>query len=65
MIIPTAEFNPMFADDGGPFRDKMIRWIEEEFQDLLGEDARGLRSPGGLEKLQTKWRNLGPARLAA
>lgn len=54
MIIPTPDFDPLFAKDGTPFRDKMIRWIEREFQDMLGEDSRLLRFPGGLEKIQTK-----------
>jgi len=35
MIIPTPEFDPMFADDGVPFRTKMIQYIEREFSDLL------------------------------
>ena len=65
MIIPTPEFDPLFADDGMPFRDKMIRWIEEEFRDLLREDARLLRRPGGLETLQAKLRYPVPARQAA
>jgi len=35
MIIPTADFNPMFADDGVPFREKMLAYIQQEFGDLL------------------------------
>ena len=31
MIIPTPEYDPMFADDGVPFRDKMIDYIKREF----------------------------------
>ena len=54
MIIPTAEFDPMFANDGTPFRTKMTQWIEREFQDLLGKDGRLLGQPGGLEKLQVE-----------
>lgn len=65
MIIPTPEFNPLFANDGTPFRNKMIRWIDEEFQDLLGEDARLLRLPGGLEKIQVKLTRPKPVRQAA
>jgi hypothetical protein len=37
MIIPTPEFDPLFADDGIPFRVKMLRFIEREFADLLQE----------------------------
>ncbi len=51
MIIPTPEFDPMFAEDGIPFRDKMIGYIRREFSDLLGADARLLDAPGGLEAL--------------
>ena len=39
MILPTPEFNPMFADDGVPFQEKMIRYIQREFPDLLGAAA--------------------------
>ncbi len=35
MIIPTPEFNPMFAHDGIAFRDKMIAYIQQEFADLI------------------------------
>lgn len=35
MIIPTPQYDPMYADDGVPFRTKMIRYIEREFADLL------------------------------
>ncbi|MEO8494969.1 MAG: hypothetical protein ABI614_07855 [Planctomycetota bacterium] len=42
MIIPTAEYDPMFADDGVPFRDKMIDYILREFSDTLGAQT-GLR----------------------
>ena len=41
MIIPTAEFDPLFAQDGTPFRDKMLAYIRREFADLLGS-ASGL-----------------------
>jgi len=51
MILPTPEFDPMFADDGVPFREKMIRCIQREFSDLLGADARFLESEGGLDIL--------------
>lgn len=44
MIIPTPEFNPMFADDGIPFRTKMLGYIEQEFSDILGDHQRFLYS---------------------
>lgn len=65
MIIPTPEFDPLFANDGAPFRNKMIRWIEEEFQDLLGEDARLLGLPGGFERIQAHLTRPKPVRQAA
>jgi hypothetical protein len=51
MIIPTAEYDPMYADDGVPFRAKMIRYIEREFGDLLRGSGRSLPGEGGLEML--------------
>ncbi|MGE0606716.1 MAG: hypothetical protein AB7O62_06275 [Pirellulales bacterium] len=36
MIIPTAEFDPLFARDGVPFRTKMVEYIQQEFADILG-----------------------------
>ena len=36
MIIPTPEFDPLFARDGVPFREKMNAYIAREFADLLG-----------------------------
>jgi len=39
MIIHTPEYDPMFADDGIPFRTKMIQYIEREFSDLLEPHA--------------------------
>jgi hypothetical protein len=38
MIIPTPEYDPLFADDGVPFREKMVRYIRREYADLLGQD---------------------------
>lgn len=35
MIIPTPEFDPLFAQDGVPFREKMNAYIAREFSDLL------------------------------
>ena len=51
MILPTPDFDPMFAYDGVPFREKMIRYIQREFSDLLGADATLLETEGGLEIL--------------
>lgn len=51
MILPTPEFDPMFAEDGVPFRDKMIRYIQREFADLLGADVCLLDTEEGLETL--------------
>ena len=51
VIIPTAEFDPMFADDGISFRTKMIEYIEREFADLLGNRVGPLCSDQGLEIL--------------
>ena len=39
MIIPTADFDPMFANDGIPFREKMIGYIIREFGDTLAARA--------------------------
>lgn len=39
MIIPTAEFDPLFARDGKPFQEKMWDYIRREFADLLGPQA--------------------------
>ena len=35
MIIPTPEYDPLFAADGVPFRDRMLAYIEREFADLI------------------------------
>jgi hypothetical protein len=51
MIIPTADFDPMFAEDGVPFRAKMIAYIRQEFADLLGPRLGLLRHDEGLEIL--------------
>ena len=47
MILPTPEFDPMFANDGIPFRTKMLARIEQDFSDLLGERKRLLGSESG------------------
>lgn len=36
MIIPTPEFDPMYAQDGVPFREKMLARIARDFGDELG-----------------------------
>ncbi len=41
----------MFADDGVPFRAKMIEYIEREFSDMLPPHRHLLHSDGGLEEL--------------
>ena len=51
MILPTPEFDPLFADDGIPFRTKMLGYIEQEFADILGERRRLLNSQSGLDWL--------------
>lgn len=51
MIVPTAEYDPMFANDGVPFREKMIQYIQHEFGDVLGPRAGLLHSEAGLEAL--------------
>jgi hypothetical protein len=51
MIIPTAEFDPMFAEDGVPFRAKMIDYIRREFADLLGPRIGLLEAKNGLDLL--------------
>ena len=35
MIIPTPDFDPLFAQDGIPFAEKMQVYIHREFGDLL------------------------------
>ena len=51
MILPTPEFDPLFADDGIPFRTKMLGYIEQEFSDILGDRRRLLNSHSGLDWL--------------
>ena len=51
MIIPTPQYDPMFANDGVPFRDKMIDYIAREFSDTLGSHIAALQSPRGLDSL--------------
>jgi hypothetical protein len=51
MIIPTPDFDPMFAKDGVPFQTKMIHYIRREFADILGRRANLLERPGGLDIL--------------
>lgn len=56
MIIPTPEYNPLFADDGEPFREKMIAYIQREFGDLLGPRAALLKTEAGLKTLAEQTR---------
>ena len=49
MILPTPEFDPLFAEDGIPFRTKMLGYIEQEFSDILGDRWRILNSNTGLD----------------
>jgi hypothetical protein len=51
MIIPTPDFDPLFAEDGRPFREKMVAYIEREFADVLGSHTGLLHSDQGLETL--------------
>jgi len=51
MIIPTPEYDPMFARDGVPFRTKMIEYIKREFSDLLGPRVGLLEMDDGLDRL--------------
>lgn len=51
MILPTPEFDPMFADDGVPFRTKMLAYIEQEFANILGDRRRLLYGQSGLDWL--------------
>lgn len=64
MILPTPEFDPLFADDGVPFRTKMVGYIEREFSDILGDRRRLLlNSNSGLDWLaQQISRELSPPR---
>ncbi len=51
MILPTPEFDPLFAEDGIPFRTKMLGYIEQEFSDILGDRRRLLNSKASLDWL--------------
>jgi hypothetical protein len=51
MIIPTPEYDPMFAEDGIPFQTKMIHYIRREFSDLLGASVTQLPNDKDLEQL--------------
>jgi hypothetical protein len=57
MILPTPEYDPMFANDGVPFRTKMVQYIEREFSDLLGSHTGLLRSEQGLAVLSKMYAN--------
>jgi hypothetical protein len=69
MIIPTPEFDPMFADDGIPLRTKMTQYIKREFGDLLGNHVGLLQTDQGLSVLSEIYLNDGkntshPAKVA-
>lgn len=51
MIIPTPGYDPLFANDGIPFQEKMCRYIKREFADVLGADVAFLSSRSGLDRL--------------
>lgn len=51
MIIPTAEYDPLFANDGVSFREKMVGYIIREFSDTLGPRVGELQSDAGLDAL--------------
>jgi hypothetical protein len=51
MILPTPQHDPLFAEDGTSFRQRMIRYIEREFADVLGGRSGLLCSEEGLEAL--------------
>ncbi len=57
MIVPTPEYDPLFADDGIPFRTKMLAYIELEFSDILGNRRRFLGSESGLDWLAQQINN--------
>ena len=48
MIIPTPDFDPLFADDGIPFGLKMRQFIQREFADELGPYIAVLEAEEGL-----------------
>ena len=56
MIIPTPEFDPMYANDGISFRAKMIEYIRREFADVLGPRIGLLDREDGLEILGDMYR---------
>lgn len=57
MIIPTPEYDPMYADDGTPFQEKMVDYIAREFGDMLGPRLTLLRDQQGLDMLATVYLN--------
>ena len=48
MIIPTPDFDPLFADDGIPFGLKMRQYIQREFAEQLGPYTALLETEEGL-----------------
>ena len=57
MIIPTPEYDPMFADDGTPFCDKMMDYIRREFSDLLPANAAKIETQQDLVELSLQLQN--------
>lgn len=57
MIIPTPEHDPLFANDGIPFRAKMTEYIQREFADVLGPNVGLLRTSEGLDILSRRYSN--------
>ena len=51
MIVPTPEYDPLFARDGAPFQVKMLVYIQREFADILGPRTALLSTPEGLNQL--------------
>jgi len=56
VIIPTPEFDPFFAQDGVPFRKKMLTYIQQEFADL----AETLPFSAEIHRLETPTANDSP-----
>jgi hypothetical protein len=68
MIIPTPEFDPLFAVDGKPFQEKMWGYIRREFADLLGPQLTSLDASEALNAISSNprhGRNQGPSRADA
>jgi len=51
--MKAPDYAWLFAEDGMDFKGKMIEFIRKNFSDLLGDDAKLLDAPGGLDILRT------------